>query len=115
LLRAEPVRDERGRIVRWYGLNVDIEDRKRAESLLAAETHTLKVIGSGAPLTEILKKLCETIDDLSPQIISTAMLMDPDGERLWPCRVVAFLKGGLRRSPPRRLPRISEHALVLCF
>jgi PAS domain S-box-containing protein len=38
LLRAEPVRDEHGRIIRWYGVNIDIEDRKRAESLRAAET-----------------------------------------------------------------------------
>src|ERR1700746_2603849 len=29
LLRAEPVRDEDGRIIRWYGGNIDIEDRKR--------------------------------------------------------------------------------------
>jgi len=37
LIRAEPVRDQQGHIVRWCGTNTDIEDRKRAESLLAAE------------------------------------------------------------------------------
>jgi PAS domain S-box-containing protein len=34
LISAEPLRDEAGRIVRWYGTSVDIEDRKRAEDEL---------------------------------------------------------------------------------
>jgi PAS domain S-box-containing protein len=42
------------------------------------------MIAGGAPLTDILKSLCDTIDAQSPKIISTAMLMDPDGNRLWP-------------------------------
>ena len=33
--RALPVRDERGRIVRWYGTNTDIHDRKQIEDALA--------------------------------------------------------------------------------
>ena len=38
LFRASPLRDETGTIVKWYGVNTDIEDRKRAE----AELRTLK-------------------------------------------------------------------------
>src|SRR6202140_115083 len=34
LLRASPLRDESGKIVRWYGTNTDIDDRKRAEEEL---------------------------------------------------------------------------------
>jgi PAS domain S-box-containing protein len=34
LARAEPLRDERGDIVKWYGTNFDIDDRKRAEQAL---------------------------------------------------------------------------------
>jgi PAS domain S-box-containing protein len=34
LFRAEPVHDERGNVVKWYGMNVDIEDRKRMEEAL---------------------------------------------------------------------------------
>ena len=37
LFRANPVRDDTGAIVRWYGLNTDIEARKRAEQELAQE------------------------------------------------------------------------------
>jgi PAS domain S-box-containing protein len=32
--RAEPLRDREGRIVQWYGLSVDIDERKRAEQAL---------------------------------------------------------------------------------
>ena len=31
LFRADPLRDESGAIVKWYGVSTDIEDRKRAE------------------------------------------------------------------------------------
>jgi PAS domain S-box-containing protein len=34
LARGVPLRDARGRIVRWYGTNTDIEDRKQAEDQL---------------------------------------------------------------------------------
>jgi hypothetical protein len=34
LFRANPLRDETGRIVKWYGFNTDIEDRKQAEAEL---------------------------------------------------------------------------------
>ena len=34
LFRANPLRDESGAILKWYGVNTDIEDRKRAEAEL---------------------------------------------------------------------------------
>jgi PAS domain S-box-containing protein len=34
LVRAVPLRDERGNILKWYGIATDIEDRKRAEGAL---------------------------------------------------------------------------------
>jgi PAS domain S-box-containing protein len=39
LSRAVPLRDETGKIIKWYGTNIDIEDRKRAEARVGqAET-----------------------------------------------------------------------------
>jgi PAS domain S-box-containing protein len=74
----------KGDIVRWYGTNIDIEKRKRADVILAAEKRTLEMIAAGAPLTNILECLCDTIDDHASGIISTVMLMDLDGKHLWP-------------------------------
>jgi PAS domain S-box-containing protein len=34
LARAVPLRDQRGKILKWYGISTDIEDRKRAEEAL---------------------------------------------------------------------------------
>ena len=36
LFRAVPLRDEQGKVVRWFGTNTDIEDRKRAQDVLRA-------------------------------------------------------------------------------
>ena len=82
LFRVEPVRDNHGNIFKWYGANTDIEDRKRAEALLAAEKRTLEIIASGACLADILERLCETIDAQASNVTSAVMLMDADGMHL---------------------------------
>src|ERR1700740_501154 len=82
LFRVEPVRDNHGCILKWYGANTDIEDRKRAEALLVAENRTLEMIASGACLADILEKLCETIDAQGSNVKSAVMLMDEDGMHL---------------------------------
>jgi len=84
LFRVEPLRDELGEIVRWFGTNTDIDDLKRVESLLSAEKRTLEMIASCASLTDILANLCNVIDAHAPDAISSILLMDADGKRLWP-------------------------------
>jgi formate hydrogenlyase transcriptional activator len=44
LFRAVPVRDERGKVIRWYGTSTDIEDRKRAEEKLRQDERELRRI-----------------------------------------------------------------------
>jgi len=47
LFRANPFRDESGNIVKWYGTNVDIEDRKQAdEALRASERNLIQIINT---------------------------------------------------------------------
>src|SRR5713226_2298347 len=100
LFRAEPLRDDCGNIIRWYGTNTDIEERKRAEALLAAEKRTLEMIASGALLVDILENLCNTIDAQVPNLISTVMLMDTDGMRLWPGAGPRLPKGWIDAIAP---------------
>jgi len=52
--------------------------------LLAAEKRTLEMIASGASLPDVLDDLCRTVDTYSSPVISTILLTDPDGTRLWP-------------------------------
>ncbi len=42
LLRRNPLRDEMGRVVRWYVAGTDIEDRKQAEDRLRSENVALR-------------------------------------------------------------------------
>jgi PAS domain S-box-containing protein len=83
LFRAAPLCDENGQVIRWYGTNTDIEDLKRVESLLAAEKHALEMIADGASLNDILDHLCNSMDFHVAPSMTTVLLMDPDGKRLW--------------------------------
>lgn len=65
-------------------LTTHTDDWKRAESLLAAERRMLEMIVAGASLTDVLENLCTEIAAQSPDVMSSVMLMDPDGKRLWP-------------------------------
>jgi PAS domain S-box-containing protein len=49
LFRASPVRDESGAIVKWYGTNTDIEDRKRAEESAEASELSFRRIVETIP------------------------------------------------------------------
>jgi PAS domain S-box-containing protein len=49
LFRTSPLRDEKGNIVRWYGVNTDIEDRKRAESALQTSERNLRQLTETIP------------------------------------------------------------------
>jgi PAS domain S-box-containing protein len=50
LIRVAPLRDEEGKIVRWYGTSTDIEDRKRAEDAVLANERNLGLIISTMPV-----------------------------------------------------------------
>src|SRR3989441_322316 len=103
LFRAEPVRDNHGNIFKWYGANTDIDDRKRAEALLAAETRTLEMIANGARLADILERLCATIDAQAGNTISAVMLMDADRMRLWPVARPRLPKGWIEAITPLKI------------
>ena len=51
LIRAQPFRDESGKIVRWYGTSTDIEDRKKAEEARQASERNLAAIINTIPTT----------------------------------------------------------------
>ena len=44
-----------------------------------SETHVLKMLSQGAPMTEVLNELCNFIDAKSPGVIPTVLLPDGDG------------------------------------
>src|SRR5467141_2830816 len=103
LFRAEPVRDNHGNIFKWHGANTDIEDRKRAEALLATEKRTLEMIAGGACLADILERLCETVDAQASNIKSAVMLMDADGMHLRTAAAPRLPKGWVEAITPLKI------------
>jgi formate hydrogenlyase transcriptional activator len=63
LFRAEPLRDEQGNIVNWYGTNIDIEDRKRAEDRLRQDEMELR--------------------EITDAIAQSIMVLGPDGTAIY--------------------------------
>ncbi|HEY2458095.1 MAG TPA: two-component regulator propeller domain-containing protein [Candidatus Acidoferrum sp.] len=61
LCRAVPLRDKRGKVVKWYGAATDIQDRKRAEQLQADLAHTNRVSLLGELVASISHELAQPI------------------------------------------------------
>src|SRR3989449_10028711 len=61
---------------------VDIDDRKRAEALLAAENQILEMVATGRPLAGILDGLCRLVDKLCDKSLASILLIDPNGRGL---------------------------------
>jgi PAS domain S-box-containing protein len=59
--RAQPLRDSRGKIVKWCAVANDIEDRKRAEQLQADLTHASRVSTMGEMVASISHELAQPI------------------------------------------------------
>ena len=49
LFRASPLRDDNGEIVKWYGVNTDIEDRKRTEEALRRSERQFRLLVETIP------------------------------------------------------------------
>jgi formate hydrogenlyase transcriptional activator len=49
LIRGNPLRDATGTIVRWYGTDIDIEDRKRAEEALRESGESFRLLINNIP------------------------------------------------------------------
>jgi PAS domain S-box-containing protein len=68
LIRCNPVRDDQGKVLRWYAACTDIEDRKGHEERLQQENTALRaeigqssrfeeIVGSSKPLRKVLAEL----------------------------------------------------------
>jgi formate hydrogenlyase transcriptional activator len=103
LLRAEPLRDEAGTIVRWYATGTDLEDRKQAEERLRQDERELRRI--------------------TDAIAQTIVVQDPDGISIYANQAVLDYTGltiedvtttdfGARIFHPDDLERLREQRKV---
>ncbi len=75
----EPVNDQIGS----YRRRTDLEERKRTETLLAAEKRLLEMIAKGSPLKQTLNALCGFVEEIFRDSSVSILLLDARGERLW--------------------------------
>jgi PAS domain S-box-containing protein len=80
--RGFPLRDTEGRIVLWYLLHTDINDRKEAEALLAGEKRLLEMVAGGHSVSEILETLCRFVESTVSGCYCSVVLVDRSGTRL---------------------------------
>ena len=76
LVRAVPLRDEHGSIMQWYGVNIDIEDAKRAQLALSNAADRLQHLSRR--LMEVQeeerRRLARELHDEFGQILATVSL-----------------------------------------
>jgi formate hydrogenlyase transcriptional activator len=107
-VRAEPLRDESGKVVKWYVTSTDIEDRKKAEGKLRQDECELRRITDAIPQTIIVqdadgipiyanKALLDyaglTIEDVSRPDFRALIAHPEDFERQRDIRPAALLSG----------------------
>ncbi|HTD54583.1 MAG TPA: two-component regulator propeller domain-containing protein, partial [Silvibacterium sp.] len=119
LTRAVPLRDARGKIVKWCGAATDIEDRKRAEELQTELAHISRVTTLGemaASLAhEIKQPIAATIAsassgrlwlDRDPPNVNKALAaldrIEKDGNRA--ANIIDRLRALYKKAPPKREP-----------
>src|SRR6195256_4775083 len=108
LIRVEPLQEESGEILRWYGTNTDIEDRKRTEEKLREDEREIRRITDAIPQTimvlnpsgvpiyanqALLDYIGLTLDDVIASDFRARIFPPEDLERLHDEREAALLRG----------------------
>jgi PAS domain S-box-containing protein len=70
--RVEPFRDERGQIVRWYGLLTDIDDQRRAEDALRQREQELSSAMHVATIAQLSASIAHEINQPLSGILTNA-------------------------------------------
>jgi len=66
LIQDNPLRDEQGRVLRWYGTRTDIESRKRAEAALRESEEQWKAVFENNPVMYFMVAESGTILSVNP-------------------------------------------------
>jgi PAS domain S-box-containing protein len=74
--RCVPVRDAQGNVVRYVTFQIDIDELKRAEALLAAEVKVLERVARGEPPGQVLETLRLHVEELCNGCFCNILLDD---------------------------------------
>jgi len=77
-----PMRDAQGNVVCYVTCQVDIDDLKRAEALLAAEVKLLEMVAQGEALDQVLNALARHVEELRSGCCCCVLVVAPDRKHL---------------------------------
>ncbi|HTW67110.1 MAG TPA: PAS domain-containing protein [Bryobacteraceae bacterium] len=77
-----PMRDAHGNVVCYVSCQVDIDDLKRAEALLAAEVQLLAMVAQGEALDQVLSALARHAEELCNGCSCSVLMVAPDRKHL---------------------------------
>mgnify|MGYP000847426078 FL=1 len=78
-------RNEKGEIINYQGIILDITERKLAEEMIRGQNQVLERLASRAPLDEILLLLIQSAENIKPDSICSVMLLDREKKHLFYC------------------------------
>ena len=70
LFRAEPLRNEAGEIVKWYGTNTDLEEKKRVEEALRISERNARLIVDSIPGQVVRLSASGEVEAANPQVLT---------------------------------------------
>jgi hypothetical protein len=79
--RCVPVRDAQDNVVRHVSFQIDVDDLKRAEDLLAAEVKLLERVARGEPLGQFLDALSRQIEELCNGCFCNILVVASDNKQ----------------------------------
>jgi PAS domain S-box-containing protein len=119
LARAVPLRDEQGNILKWYGITMEIEDRKRAEEAFRTAQIELAHVTRVATLGEMTASIAHEINQPLGALVnnagaclgwldagnleearnSVALMMD-DAQRA--SEIITRIRALVKKAPPQK-------------
>ena len=78
-----PFRDAQDNVVRYVTCQLDINDLKQAESLLAAEVALLEMVARGETLSQVLEALSRHVEDLCEGCFCSILRITPDKKHFY--------------------------------
>jgi PAS domain S-box-containing protein len=69
-VRGEPLRDIEGRVVQWYGICIDVEDRKRTEEALRNTQERLSIASQIATVGELSASIAHEVNQPLTAVVS---------------------------------------------
>jgi PAS domain S-box-containing protein len=82
LVRAVPLRDEHGKILKWYGILADITERKRAEERLRVQHTVGQILAEAATIEEVAPRILQALGECLGWDVGAFWRVDREAEAL---------------------------------